>query len=97
MSLRPRPVDRVHRNRPSGVRAPPVGKFPSLVSLPTGSSLRPVGWIRVFGPTMFDPPPAPSASPAHAQTPATVAGIHADLPRMAAILSPAVATCGGGG
>src|SRR4051794_26930151 len=50
MSLTPRPADSVHRKRPSGVSRPLVGKLPSFVSLPTGLSLRPLGWIRLTGP-----------------------------------------------
>jgi hypothetical protein len=33
-SLRPRPDDTVQKNRPSGVRRPPVGNWPSRVSVP---------------------------------------------------------------
>src|SRR3954451_22362886 len=50
MSLTPRPDDSVHRKRPSGVRRPFVGKLPSLTSLPTGLSLRPLAWMRFTGP-----------------------------------------------
>src|SRR4051794_37207056 len=50
MSLTPRPADSVHRKRPSGVSRPLVGKLPSFVSLPTGLSLRPLGWMRLAGP-----------------------------------------------
>ena len=49
-SLRPRPVERAQRKRPLVVRAPPVGRLPSGVSLPSGSRWRPDGWIPVAGP-----------------------------------------------
>jgi len=80
MSLRARPVESVQRKRPFGVNAPPVGKFPSLVSLPIGSSCRPVGWIRVFGPTVLSPPLAAQASPAQAASAIAASGIHAERP-----------------
>ena len=88
MSLGPRPVESVQRKRPSGVSAPPVGKFPSRVIFPTGCSLRPVGWICVVGPTMFDTPPAAQASPALARMAAVKTTIRKPRPRMAAIVSP---------
>ena len=49
-SFGPRPAETVHRKRPSGVSAPPVGRLPSVVRLPAGSSLRPLGWMRLSGP-----------------------------------------------
>src|SRR5262245_17856584 len=49
-SLRPRPVERAQRKRPLVVRAPPVDRLPSGVSLPSGSRWRPEGWIPVDGP-----------------------------------------------
>ena len=36
-SFRPRPVERAQRKRPLVVSAPPVGRLPSGVSLPSGS------------------------------------------------------------
>jgi 3-isopropylmalate dehydrogenase len=88
MSLRPRPVDRAHRKRPSGVSAPPVGKLPSLVSLPTGSSFRPVGWILVFGPTMFNPAAAAQPSPAATKIAAVAIASRAGRLRMARLFQP---------
>src|SRR5690242_10020099 len=61
-SLRPRPVERAHRNRPLGVIAPPVGRFPSGVILPAGCKCLPVGWIPVDGP--ITPTVAAYAAPA---------------------------------
>ncbi len=60
MSFRPRPAESVHAKRPSGVSAAPVGRLPSLVNLPTGSSLRPLGCTRVSGP--IRPGGAPAAN-----------------------------------
>src|SRR4051794_35768363 len=50
MSLRPRPASSAHRKRPLRVSAPPPGWLPTGVSLPTGESRRPLGWILVPGP-----------------------------------------------
>ena len=83
----PRPVESVHRKRPFGVSAPPVGKLPSLVSLPTGLSCRPVGWIRVLGPTMLLPPPvADQAMPAAPRTTIPSAAPRTSLPGIRGIL-----------
>src|SRR5262249_33823605 len=58
-SFFPRPVESAQRKRPLVVRAPPVGRLPSGVSLPAGSRCRPEGWMAVEGPiTPTDPWPA---------------------------------------
>src|SRR4051812_9226583 len=51
MSLMPRPASSAHRKRPSFVRAAPPGWLPSAPRRPYGASWRPLGWIRVAGPT----------------------------------------------
>src|SRR6266540_6375681 len=71
MSFLPRPADSVHRYRPSTVNAPPIGRLPSLVSLPTGSSFRPLGWMRLSGP--MRPGRTFMASTAAALVPSTAA------------------------
>ena len=49
MSLAPWPADTVHRNRPSAVTAPPVGKLPSATCAPCGVSWRPLSRKPVAG------------------------------------------------
>src|SRR3954464_10390218 len=50
MSLWPRPASSTQRKRPLRVSAPPPGWLPTGVSLPTGESLRPLGWMWFLGP-----------------------------------------------
>ena len=49
MSLAPWPADTVHRNRPSAVTAPPVGKLPRPTCAPCGVSWRPLSRNPVAG------------------------------------------------
>ena len=49
-SLRPRPGGEGPEEAAVGCGAPPVGRLPSGVSLPSGTRWRPDGWIPVEGP-----------------------------------------------
>src|SRR5207302_999206 len=55
--------------RPSGVSAPPVGKWPTVTSLPGGRSRRPLP-VRCSAGPMRPPPPALAASATPPPTPA---------------------------